>query len=256
MLKGTLYIAQQPVGVTVLVPTTPEELAAGLNAHTELPINTAMYFELPPPIVMTTEDMQFDITMLGLDKDGEVLVIMPAPAGQKVINFDPNITAILEVAPNFVDTYNVQVFSTIGVQTPTEPVTDPAGVPTATEQQGFSVEHSNTPIYTSPSADGGGKLSAPVFARYEKGAKLQTGYKTYTPKVTDIRIEEDALQVLGKDAEVLMNIKGGERIFSIVDTRALVTTAKHESVETLGKLMQEIINRQNSTPPEYTDETY
>ena len=72
----------------------------------------------------------------------------------------------------------------------------------------------------------------------------------------DIKIDKDKMQVLDDKGRVLMNIAGGERIFSIKHTEALVKMAKkvnagEASEEELGKLMAEIIEIQNNQKPEY-----
>jgi len=72
----------------------------------------------------------------------------------------------------------------------------------------------------------------------------------------DIKIDKNKMQVLDDTGRVLMNIAGGERIFSIKHTEALVKLAKkvnagEASEEELGKLMAEIIEIQNNQKPEY-----
>ena len=72
----------------------------------------------------------------------------------------------------------------------------------------------------------------------------------------EVKANKDQLQVLDHTGKVLMNIKGGERIFSIKHTDSLVAMAKkvesgEESEEELGKLMKKIIHTQNTQAPEY-----
>ena len=74
----------------------------------------------------------------------------------------------------------------------------------------------------------------------------------------DVKAEEGKLQVLDDSGKVLMNIEGGERIFSIKHTEELIALAKKLDADeitpaTLGKRMQEIIEIQNTQKPEYTD---
>lgn len=72
----------------------------------------------------------------------------------------------------------------------------------------------------------------------------------------DVKAKDGKMQVLDDKGTVLMNLDGGERIFSIDHTNKLVSLA--EKVEAgaadeaeLGKLMAEIIDTQNTQDPEY-----
>ena len=74
----------------------------------------------------------------------------------------------------------------------------------------------------------------------------------------EVKAEKNTMQVLDDTGKVLMNIKGGERIFSIEHTEQLVAMAKRietgdASEEDLGKLMNKIINIQNTQAPEYVE---
>lgn len=66
------------------------------------------------------------------------------------------------------------------------------------------------------------------------------------------------MQVLDDTGTILMNIKGGERIFSIKHTEDLMKLANKVKQgelepEELGKLMKKIINIQDTQKPEYVD---
>jgi len=84
---------------------------------------------------------------------------------------------------------------------------------------------------------------------------LRTGgsFKMYEDQV---KAQEGSLQVLDDTGKVLMNLKGGERIFSIDHTEKLIALAKKIDLgeaddEELGKLMAKIIDTQNNQTPEY-----
>lgn len=71
-----------------------------------------------------------------------------------------------------------------------------------------------------------------------------------------VKASAHAMQVLDDTGKVLMNIVGGERIFSIAHTEELVSLSKKVDAgtateEELGELMQKIIHKQNTQKPEY-----
>lgn len=72
----------------------------------------------------------------------------------------------------------------------------------------------------------------------------------------EVKALPNAMQVLDDKGKVLMNIVGGERIFSIEHTEQLIALSKkveagEASEEELGKLMKGIIEKQNNQEPEY-----
>jgi len=84
---------------------------------------------------------------------------------------------------------------------------------------------------------------------FKKGGKIDI-------KEEDVKIDRNAMQVLDDRGVILMNIKGGERIFSIKHTEQLVSLSKRIAdgearEEDLGKLMAKIIETQNTQKPEY-----
>jgi hypothetical protein len=74
-----------------------------------------------------------------------------------------------------------------------------------------------------------------------------------------IKLKKDHMQVLDDKGTILMNIIGGERIFSRKHTQQLVDMAKKVKQGTatsaeLGKLMNSILEIQNTQEPEYVYE--
>lgn len=87
----------------------------------------------------------------------------------------------------------------------------------------------------------------------QKVFKQGGSFKIYEDQV---KADSNAMQVLDDTGKVLMNIVGGERIFSIVHTEAIVALSKkvdrgEASEEELGELMKKIIHKQNTQKPEY-----
>ena len=74
-------------------------------------------------------------------------------------------------------------------------------------------------------------------------------------------LEEGSLKILGSDGEVQATLQGGERIFSIKNTKTLVAMAKraYESksdsdYKALGRKIFEYMKIQNERPEEYVNE--
>jgi uncharacterized membrane protein (UPF0127 family) len=89
----------------------------------------------------------------------------------------------------------------------------------------------------------------PVFKR---GGKIQ-------PKEKGLKINPHAMQVLDDTGVVLMNITGGERIFSRKHTEQLIQLAKDvkkgkRSKKELGEAVKEILHIQDTQDPEYVYE--
>jgi uncharacterized membrane protein (UPF0127 family) len=71
-----------------------------------------------------------------------------------------------------------------------------------------------------------------------------------------VKADNKAMQVLDDTGKILMNIVGGERIFSIEHTEEIIAMAKRidrgdAKEEDLGKLMKKIINIQDTQEPQY-----
>lgn len=72
----------------------------------------------------------------------------------------------------------------------------------------------------------------------------------------EVKADKNKMQVLDDTGKVLMNLSGGERIFSIDHTKQLVNLAEkvdsgEADEEELGKLMSDIIEIQNTQEPQY-----
>lgn len=87
---------------------------------------------------------------------------------------------------------------------------------------------------------------------------FKTGGKI-TPIEKDLKSITNHMQVLDDTGVVLMNIKGGERIFSRIHTKQLVDMAAavrkgKKTAKDMGKLMADIVATQDNTEPEYVYE--
>lgn len=92
--------------------------------------------------------------------------------------------------------------------------------------------------------------------RQEELFKKGGAFKVYEQ---DVKSKKDAMQVLDDTGKVLMNIRGGERIFSIEHTEQIVALSKkvdkgEADPEELGKLMDKILTKQNTQEPQYVED--
>ena len=96
---------------------------------------------------------------------------------------------------------------------------------------------------------GGGDLT------YNENEALKIGDVIHKPKVKDIPILKGHMQVLDNDGYVIYNIKGGERIFSIIDTKEIINNVlaveEGGSVEDLGKLVVNMLNKHDKNKPQF-----
>jgi len=87
--------------------------------------------------------------------------------------------------------------------------------------------------------------------------KMQAG-GTFQMYEDEVKASVGDMQVLDDTGKVLMNIKGGERIFSIKHTEDLMKLAKKVKdgrlePEALGRYMKKVIDMQDTQKPEYVD---
>jgi len=226
MKKGKLKINGSILAIHI--PITKEEMTAGLSNFNKLEDHEGMLFKFDnsEQIIMTTKRMSFPLDMIGLDKDFEVLLVKDAPVGEDAIIFPKNIKYILEVNKGIADKIGAQLFSKAEL-----------------------VENKEKPIFKQiGTKNKNGKTLSKKTVLTNKDAI----HKIYNIKVEDIQPLPNHMQILGEGGEVLMNLKGGERIFSRIHTKELLDLAKDNDPKKLAKRMIEIIEIQNNTPPEYT----
>jgi len=88
---------------------------------------------------------------------------------------------------------------------------------------------------------------------------FRNGGKVIRPKEDKIKAKPGHMQVLDDEGTILMNITGGERIFSRIHTKKIVSSAKkvkngEMTPEEFGEILAEIIHIQDNQKPEYVYE--
>jgi uncharacterized membrane protein (UPF0127 family) len=103
---------------------------------------------------------------------------------------------------------------------------------------------------------GGFNIVVKITSMPEQGKALFKKGGSFKMYEEDVKAQKGSMQVLDDGGRILMNIDGGERIFSIEDTDNIISLSKkidsgESDEEELGKLMETIIERQNTQEPEY-----
>lgn len=90
---------------------------------------------------------------------------------------------------------------------------------------------------------------------------FKTGFDKEEPEEAEEKLSEGNLEILGSDGQVQATLQGSERIFSIKNTKTLVSMAKraYESqsdsdYKALGRKIFEYMKIQNERPEEYVNE--
>jgi uncharacterized membrane protein (UPF0127 family) len=230
----------------------------GLSDTPSLEKGEGMLFDFgdPQKVTMNTVHMQYPIDLLFIDEDNIVSAVRTLKPG----NFETtveNIMFVLEVnegeGSGFVGeqvTYEKDLFELLGFKT--EYDIDEDDYIMDDEDDDEEEEASQDIHNKQPSLNIVINVSS-IPDQYKQMFRGGGSFKMYEE---DVKADHKAMQVLDDTGKVLMNIVGGERIFSIPHTEALVAMAKkvergEAKPEELGKLMQSIIKIQDTQKPEY-----
>lgn len=95
----------------------------------------------------------------------------------------------------------------------------------------------------------------------EPGDLLEVDFDEETEKAEEEQVKNSKLLVLDSDGDVQMSLNGGERIFSRISTRKLITLAlrayksdEEKDYKKLGRAVIKEIKAQDSRPAQYVDE--
>ena len=209
----------------VAVANTPEKMKEGLSGKPKLGKGKGLLFPFMEErkITMNMGGMFHPIDMIFVNSSKEVIKVANMKVGDKDITV-PNTMAVIDVAEG----------GGKGLKGKT--------VECSEELMNYikgEVSSSNNIIVTISSIDD----------RFRSGGTIDI-------KEDKVKADKKAMQVLDDKGVILMNIKGGERIFSIKHTEQLVSLAKKISEgkaeeEELGMLMSNIIHTQNTQEKQY-----
>ena len=213
---------------TLEIVETEEDRYDGLSAYDYIDEDEGMLFIFPHdgehPMVM--RGMEFPIDIIHLSQNGIITSINTGQVGDTVAYAgDPNSRYVIELLAGQVEEADLRVGMRIKL---------PASLAEYLANQ-----------YGVGMARKGG---APTITNGSP--------KVYDVKVTDIPAKESQLQVLDHEGKVISNIDMGARIFSRPHTKLLVETAKKgddpENLKELGRLLVEMIYKQDTQEPEYS----
>jgi len=211
------------------IAETEEEKTKGLSKSPKLKKGAGMLFQYDEPtdVTFNTTDMEYPIDITFLDDGWNIVEKVEVDPGNPGIS-SSGIKYVLETNPGEID----------------------AGVGSELELSSEEIagkESSNKNIIIARIGD---TSDTEIFRR---------GGKVITPIEGEVKIKEDLMQVLDDTGKILMNIVGGERIFSRKHTKKvieLVEKLKEGKIEAeeLGKYISEVIHTQDTQKPEYVYE--
>lgn len=234
----------------VAVVADPAKMKEGLSGKPALGRSKGLLFNFPSSqtVTMNMKNMNYPLDMIFINDDCEVITVRTLLPG----NFQTtvkDVKYVLEVnsgeGSGFVGekaVFSKELSSALGIATEveeeeSEETKEEEKAEETTSHKGFNII---VRITSSPEKDK---------ELFKKGGKFKM-------LEDQVKADKNAMQVLDDGGKILMNIVGGERIFSIVHTEAIVALAKkvdrgEAEPEELGKLMSKIIHIQNTQEPQY-----
>jgi uncharacterized membrane protein (UPF0127 family) len=229
----------------VAVVSDEEAMRKGLSGPKKLKKGYGMLFDfkVSQKVTMTMKEMQHSIDMLFIDDSMKVIKAIGITPKAKDITVD-NVRFVLEVnLGEGKGTLNKELkvcdrlkeLLDLHADNNKNKTLDKALDKPVTSSTNIIIRIETTPINMKEKFKRGG-----VIKIYEE----------------DIKADRSKMQVLDDTGKVLMNIAGGERIFSIEHTNQLVELAQKVELgeateEELGKLLADIIDIQNNQEAEY-----
>jgi len=216
-----------------VVVSSKEAMTKGLSGLPKLAAGKAMLFDFNKgdhAITMNMVDMSFPIDMVFINASYEVIQVISIYPGNSTVTVD-GAAYVLET----------------GVGTASNFVGKSLDLSDELEE---TLSLSNEPDEKSMIAANESGISEELNNKYKKGGVIDITEK-------DVKADPSKMQVLDDKGVILMNIQGGERIFSIEHTEQLVAMAKKVKTggatqEELGKLLEKIVNKHDTQKPQYT----
>ena len=217
----------------VRVVTSDEDMTRGLSDTSELPRGEGMLFDFKESkdITMNMYDMKYPLDMIFVDSDDKVIKTVTMEPGQNEVSVK-DVRYVVEVNKG-------------------EAVGEVSSKDVLSEEPAEDVDEEVLESSSKNMIVSSNNISGNIKEKFQAGGS----FKLYEEEVKAL---PGTMQVLDDTGKVLMNIKGGERIFSIKHTETLIDTARKVKAgdvepEELGKLMKEYIHIQNTQEPEYVN---
>jgi len=216
----------------VVIVSSSKDMRKGLSGLDKLGKNKGMLFDLggSRAVTMNMNEMSFSIDILFIDKEGKVTEVHEMKASYPEVSVE-DARFVLEVAKGqgsdlegkslkLSKLAKIEIFGDDEEELEKNVIIDKAEV-----------------------------VNEDVREKFKKGGKISI-------KEDIVKADLDAMQVLDHEGNVLMNITGGERIFSREHTEKIVDLAKkietgEEDEEALGKFISEVVEIHNTQEPQY-----
>jgi uncharacterized membrane protein (UPF0127 family) len=229
----------------VLPVTDEEEMKKGLSGKPKLGKGKGMLFHFGEPreITMNMGGMKHPIDMIFIDGDRKVKSVKTMEIDAEDVTVD-GVMCVLEVNKG----------AGIGLED-TELVPSEELVEYMMGEMGDDKKEPESE--EEPKADAGGfNIVVKITSMPSQGKVIFKKGGSFKMYEEDVKANGKSMQVLDDGGRILMNIDGGERIFSIEDTDNIISLSKkidkgEADEEELGKLMETIIQRQDTQEPEY-----
>lgn len=234
----------------VLPVIDSEEMKKGLSGKPKLSTGKGMLFHFgePQEITMNMVGMRYPLDMLFIDGERKVKSVKTMKIGLNEVTVE-GVMCVLEV--NKGEGKDLEGEELI----PSEELV--SFMMSSMEDQSKDKEQEKEDTHTEKEdPQGGFNIIVKITSMPPSGKELFKKGGSFKIYEEDVKARQGAMQVLDDGGRILMNIDGGERIFSIEDTDNIVSLSKkidsgEASEDELGKLMEEIVIRQNTQKPEY-----
>jgi len=225
------------VGFKLAIVHKEDEMVKGLSKRKNMKMDAGMLFVFPgnQHVVMNTYDMQFDIDMYFMDSKFKILKKTSVQIGENVDN--NGVMYVLET--------KVGAFDSLGDKT---------------FEEGDIMDINDDPdIKAYLDKIKGENPTQNIIIRRINDVELFKKGGRIVPKERAIKAKKFAMQVLDDEGIILMNIKGGERIFSRDHTQKIIEYVKDVKAgvrdpKELGALMARMIEIQDTQEAEYVEE--
>ena len=214
-------------------------------------------FSSEQPVTMNMKGMNYSLDIIFINSIGEVIAVRTLLPGSFQTTVK-DVKFVLEVnsgeGSGFIGevvTFSKDLFSKLNISENKEEKTESKE---EEDQEENCIKDKEASVGSITSS--GLNIIVRIIAAPEKNKKLFKAGGKFKIQEDQVKADKNAMQVLDNDGKILMNIVGGERIFSIEHTENIIALAKkidrgEATEEELGELMKKIIHKQNTQEPQY-----
>lgn len=250
MALYTLKIKDKTFSVAVI--SDKGEMKKGLSGKPALGVGKGLLFNFgkTQPVTMNMKGMNYSLDIIFINEDLEVVAVRTLQPG----NFDTSVKSCRLVLEVNAGDGGGMIGEKLEID---KDLAKMLGLPYYDEEEeGSNGEHEEEEEEQDKDDSGTVNIVVRVSTVPENAKRIFKVGGSFRRYEDEVKALPNAMQVLDDKGKVLMNIVGGERIFSIEHTEQLIAMSKkveagEASEEELGKLMKGIIEKQNNQKPEY-----